>query len=61
MMRAPDECASWEWELDGFGSPGLALALMAASRMSVLLRERELLDRTVWNGSGWSTVSAVSA
>lgn len=44
LMRAPQECASWEWELDGFASPGLDSALMTAERMSALLRDHGLLE-----------------
>jgi hypothetical protein len=44
LMRAPEECASWEWELDEFASPGLGAALMTAARMSAVLREHELLE-----------------
>ncbi|MGW9024252.1 hypothetical protein ACWGQ5_08470 [Streptomyces sp. NPDC055722] len=43
-MRAPEPCASWEWELDGFAPPGLDSALMAAARMTVVLREHGLLE-----------------
>lgn len=44
LMRAPRECASWEWELDDFAPPGLESALMTASRMAVVLREHNLLQ-----------------
>jgi hypothetical protein len=42
-MRSPEESASWEWELDAFAPPGLDSALMAAVRMSDVLREHGLL------------------
>ncbi|MFE9098357.1 hypothetical protein [Streptomyces sp. NPDC007264] len=44
LMRAPQECASWEWDLDGLAPPGLDAALMAAARMSAVLREHGLLE-----------------
>ncbi|MFJ2897737.1 hypothetical protein ACIO87_22965 [Streptomyces sp. NPDC087218] len=44
LMRAPEECASWEWELDDFAPPGLDSALMTAARMSELLRSHNLLE-----------------
>jgi hypothetical protein len=44
LMRAPEACASWEWELDGFAPPGLDSALMTAARMAVVLREHGLLE-----------------
>ncbi|MEU6014601.1 hypothetical protein ABZ826_11240 [Streptomyces sp. NPDC047515] len=44
LMRAPEECASWEWELDDFAPPGLNSALMTATRMSELLRGHDLLE-----------------
>ncbi|MGI5139853.1 MULTISPECIES: hypothetical protein [unclassified Streptomyces] len=44
LMRAPQPCASWEWELDGFAPPGLDSALMTAARMTVVLREHGLLE-----------------
>ncbi|WP_257003959.1 hypothetical protein [Streptomyces sp. SA15] len=44
LMRAPQECASWEWELDSFAPPGIDSALMVATRMSGLLREHRLLE-----------------
>ncbi|MET8785910.1 hypothetical protein [Streptomyces sp. NPDC004589] len=44
LMRAPQPCASWEWELDGFAPPGLESALMTAARMTVVLREHGLLE-----------------
>ncbi|MFE7615123.1 hypothetical protein [Streptomyces sp. NPDC057496] len=44
LMRAPEECASWEWELDDFAPPGLDSALMTAARMSEILRSHNLLD-----------------
>ncbi|POX38644.1 hypothetical protein C3486_22085 [Streptomyces sp. Ru73] len=49
-MRAPEECASWEWELDGFAPPGLESALDTASRMAELLRRHGLLEpsRVEW-------------
>ncbi|MEU9763714.1 hypothetical protein AB0D98_29205 [Streptomyces sp. NPDC047987] len=47
LMRAPEECASWEWELDNFAPPGLDSALMTAARMSELLRAHSLLEPRV--------------
>ncbi|WNE97492.1 hypothetical protein PS467_20230 [Streptomyces luomodiensis] len=47
LMRAPRECASWEWELDAFAAPGLEPALMTAARMSAVLREHGLLEADV--------------
>ncbi|MGW0556027.1 hypothetical protein ACWDZ6_17755 [Streptomyces sp. NPDC002926] len=44
LMRAPQECASWVWELDEFATPGLESALMTAARMSAVLREHGLLE-----------------
>jgi hypothetical protein len=44
LMRAPQECASWEWELDDFARPGLDSALMTAVRMSSVLRKHGLLQ-----------------
>ncbi|MEU4497350.1 hypothetical protein AB0F96_28860 [Streptomyces sp. NPDC023998] len=44
LMRAPEECASWAWELDEFASPGLESALTTAARMSAVLREHGLLE-----------------
>lgn len=44
LMRSPKECASWEWELDEFATPGLNSALMVAARMSAVLRQYELLE-----------------
>ncbi|WP_244176909.1 hypothetical protein [Streptomyces albus] len=44
LMRAPEECASWEWELDHFAPPGLASALSTAARMSESLRKHGLLE-----------------
>ncbi|WP_330349795.1 hypothetical protein [Streptomyces sp. NBC_00582] len=44
LMRAPVECASWEWELDAFAQPGLDSALMTAVRMSSLLRDHGLME-----------------
>ncbi|MBT2509841.1 hypothetical protein J7I98_29040 [Streptomyces sp. ISL-98] len=43
-MRAPQECASWVWELDEFATPGLESALMTAARMSAVLRDHGLLE-----------------
>ncbi|POX43138.1 hypothetical protein C3486_02340 [Streptomyces sp. Ru73] len=43
-MRAPEECASWEWELNNVTPPGLASALSTAARMSSLLRDHGLLE-----------------
>lgn len=50
LMRAPEECASWEWELDNVAPPGLASALSTAARMSALLRDHGLLEpnRVEW-------------
>jgi hypothetical protein len=50
-MRAPEECASWEWELNDFAQPGLDSALMVAARMSEVLREHGLLEpsRITWD------------
>ncbi|MBA5226009.1 hypothetical protein ACH4KC_21370 [Streptomyces griseoaurantiacus] len=42
-MCAPEEAASWEWELDAFAPPGLDSALATAVRMSEVLREHGLL------------------
>ncbi|MET7362910.1 hypothetical protein ABZS76_31395 [Streptomyces sp. NPDC005562] len=44
LMRAPRECASWEWELEDFADPGLGSALMVASQMSAVLREQGLIE-----------------
>lgn len=44
LMRAPRECASWFWDLEDYAPPGLSSALLAASRMSAVLREHELLQ-----------------
>lgn len=51
LMRAPQECASWEWELDDFAQPGLDSALMTAVRMSSVLRKHGLLEpaRLEWD------------
>ena len=61
LMRAPEECASWEWELDGFATPGLDSALMTAARMSGVLRGHRLLEPSRLNGSGSCSGAAVSA
>jgi hypothetical protein len=44
LMRAPEPCASREWELDGFAPPGLDSALKTAARMTAVLREHGLLE-----------------
>jgi hypothetical protein len=44
LMRAPRECATWEWELSGFASPGLDSALAVAAQMSNVLRKHGLLE-----------------
>lgn len=51
LMPAPEECASWEWELDGFAPPGLESALRTAALMSAVLREHELFGPSSleWN------------
>ncbi|MDH6227250.1 hypothetical protein [Streptomyces sp. MJP52] len=51
LMRAPEECASWEWELNDFAQPGLDSALMVAARMSDVLRKHRLLEpgRLAWD------------
>ncbi|WP_246212625.1 hypothetical protein [Streptomyces abyssomicinicus] len=53
LMRAPEESASWEWELNDFAQPGLESALLVAARMTAVLREHRLLDpdRLAW---GWT-------
>ncbi|WDV51304.1 hypothetical protein PV963_13420 [Streptomyces coeruleorubidus] len=43
LMRAPRECGSWFWDLDEVAAPGLASALVVASKMTELLRRHELL------------------
>jgi hypothetical protein len=43
LLRAPQEAACWEWELDDFAPPGLDSALMTAARMSAVLRDHRLL------------------
>jgi hypothetical protein len=46
LMRAPEQCASWEWELDDYAEPGLDSAVMIAARMSSVLRKHGLLEPT---------------
>ncbi|MFI0781136.1 hypothetical protein [Streptomyces sp. NPDC021212] len=50
LMRAPEECASWDWDLGHFAPPGLESALSTAARMSELLRDHGLLEpsRVEW-------------
>ncbi|GGO89368.1 hypothetical protein GCM10012280_32340 [Wenjunlia tyrosinilytica] len=43
LMRAPRECGSWSWDLDGIASPGLASALAVAARMAEVLAKHSLL------------------
>ena len=43
LMRAPEECASWEGDLGYFALPGLTSALSTAARMSALLGDHGLL------------------
>ncbi|WP_239096233.1 hypothetical protein [Streptomyces sp. SID11385] len=44
LMRAPEECGSWEWALGGAAPPGLASGLDVAARMAAVLRGRGLLE-----------------
>jgi len=44
LMRAPEECASWDWDLGHYAPPGLTSALSTAARMSALLRDHGLLE-----------------
>jgi hypothetical protein len=44
LIRAPRECATWEWELGDFAAPGLEPALMVAAQMPTVLRRHGLLD-----------------
>ncbi len=44
LMRAPRECATWEWELSDFALPGLESALTVAAQMSTVLRKHGLLE-----------------
>lgn len=50
-MRAPRECASWFWNLDGEVEPGPESALRTAGRMSAILQKHALLepDALEWN------------
>ena len=50
LMRAPEECVSWDWESGHFAPPGLVSALSTAARMSALLRDHGLLEpsRVEW-------------
>ncbi|MET7605424.1 hypothetical protein ABZS96_23400 [Streptomyces avermitilis] len=43
LMRAPQECGSWFWDLDEVAAPGLNSALVTAARMSEVLVRLELL------------------
>ncbi|WKX71355.1 hypothetical protein [Streptomyces sp. XD-27] len=43
LMRAPQECGSWFWDLDEYAEPGLESALTTAARMSEALARLELL------------------
>lgn len=51
LMRAPRECASWFWNLDGEVEPGLESALRTAGRTSAILQKHALLepDALEWN------------
>ncbi|MFE9623097.1 hypothetical protein [Streptomyces sp. NPDC006527] len=44
LMRAPRECASWFWDLEDYGPPGLRSALKTAAQMSAVLRKHDLLE-----------------
>ncbi|MGX2995044.1 hypothetical protein JNUCC64_12215 [Streptomyces sp. JNUCC 64] len=44
LMRAPEEVASWEWDLEGVSAVGLLPALETAARMAVVLAECDLLE-----------------
>ncbi|MDN5385694.1 MULTISPECIES: hypothetical protein [Streptomyces] len=50
LMRAPQECASWFWDLEDCAPPGLRSALSTAARMSDVLKKHELLtpDALEW-------------
>ncbi|MEK8143329.1 hypothetical protein NKH18_17875 [Streptomyces sp. M10(2022)] len=50
-MRAPRECGSWFWDLDGVVEPGLKSALRTARRMGAILQKHALLepDALEWN------------
>ncbi|MCX4865413.1 hypothetical protein OHU11_19880 [Streptomyces sp. NBC_00257] len=64
LMRAPEECASWEWELNEFASPGLDSALMAAAQISELLCQHHLLDPNalewMWAVYGFGGVGVIT-
>ncbi|MFD4032138.1 hypothetical protein ACFWVP_16840 [Streptomyces sp. NPDC058637] len=51
LMRAPRECGSWFWDLDGVLEPGLGSALRTAGRMSAILQKYALLgpDTLEWS------------
>ncbi|MFC8714230.1 hypothetical protein ACFUCQ_30600 [Streptomyces sp. NPDC057197] len=44
LLRAPEECASWFWDLEDYGPPGLRSALRTAARMVAVLRKYGLLE-----------------
>ncbi|WP_326780307.1 hypothetical protein OG481_08800 [Streptomyces longwoodensis] len=46
LMRAPQACASWFWDLEDYAPPGLRSALTVAARMSAVLRKHDLLQPT---------------
>ncbi|WP_326847347.1 pentapeptide repeat-containing protein [Streptomyces kaniharaensis] len=44
LMRAPRECASWTWDLEGVTEAGMESVLAVAEQMSGVLRKHGLLD-----------------
>lgn len=44
LMRAPQRCASWFWDLDDVTEPGLETALKTAARMADALQRHRLLE-----------------
>lgn len=43
LLRAPRECASWYWDLDGIVSPGIESALRVAADAVAVLKQFDLL------------------
>ncbi|MEU6483388.1 hypothetical protein [Streptomyces sp. NPDC046887] len=53
LMRAPRECGSWWWDLDGVTAPGLGPALATAARMADVLESGGLLEPASLEWSWW--------
>ncbi|MET7609211.1 hypothetical protein [Streptomyces avermitilis] len=43
LMRAPEKCASWFWDLEDYAPPGLRSVLVTAAHMSAVLQKHDLM------------------